>query len=170
MQYLSNLNYGRTNQSYELLYDAILCLKEAIPELQYNQYFINNLFCPGKYKITITPAMQRIIAWTLSTEGTLAQSFIWNEISAPTLTTYTIPVGEKYGFNFLYFSVPQGIHFTIYNALDMVLFDSALPYSSSQLFHLVGVAPTSVGTINDVYIKNDVYNSTNAVTFKLKLH
>lgn len=49
--FLNNLNYGRINQDYSILYDSILCLKENIIDAQYVEYFENNLTCTILYQI-----------------------------------------------------------------------------------------------------------------------
>lgn len=169
ISFLTNLNYGRISVPYDILYDSILCLKNDITDTKYSQYFQSNLFCPIKFPIVITPTMERMIGWFLNPDPN-ASTFIWNEKEAPSLTTYYIDVTAKSGFNYLYFSIPQGVNFTIYNTLDIVLFDSQLPDSASQLFMLIGTTTTSKGATNNVFRKKDVYATSSPITYKIKLY
>lgn len=43
LKLLTNMNYGKTEENYCLLYDSILCLKNNITDTKYIQYFINNI-------------------------------------------------------------------------------------------------------------------------------
>lgn len=49
--FLDNLNNGNTNYEYELLYQAILCLKNNITDKKYVEYFESNLLLPIRYNI-----------------------------------------------------------------------------------------------------------------------
>lgn len=168
MNFLDGLNYGRNSLKYDILQNAILCLKNNITEIRYVQYFENNLTCKKRYPLNITTTMERIIAWYLSPNPDTS-TFIWNEKEAPSLTTYYIDVAAKSGFNYLYFSLPQDVSFIIYNSLDMVLYNSTLPDSAAQLFMLVGTSTTSKGAINSVFRKKDVYATSTPITYKIKL-
>ena len=45
ISYLDNLNFGRTDQNYNLLYDSVILLKSNINNPKFIEYFINNLSC-----------------------------------------------------------------------------------------------------------------------------
>lgn len=47
ISYLNNLNFGKTEQNYSLIYGAILVLKYNITDARTVQYFENNLHCNG---------------------------------------------------------------------------------------------------------------------------
>jgi hypothetical protein len=47
IRYLSNLEYGKTDQDYKLLYGATLLLKNKITDEKFIQCFDNRLICPG---------------------------------------------------------------------------------------------------------------------------
>ena len=168
IRFLDNLNYGRISYPYDILYDATLCLKNNITDAKYVQFFENNLVCPIRYPIVITSTMKRMIGWYLSPNGSNT-TFIWNEKEVPTNTTYYIDVTAKSGFNYLYFSIPQNVRFTIYNTLDIQLYDSSLPDSASQLFMLTGTTTTSKGATNNVFRKKDVYATSTPTTYKIKI-
>lgn len=169
MQFLTNMNYGRISQCYSLLYDAILSLQENITEVQYTQYFENNLVCPELYPLDITESM-RIFAWHLNSSDS-ATTYIWNEIPVPVLGEYTFTTNTKYGLNFLYIAVPPDTNFIVYNALGHVIQNSLLPEGEvNQLFTLVGTSQMSNGVINQVWKKTDPFNTTTyPIEFKIKL-
>lgn len=169
--YLDNLNYGNVTQNDCLLYDAILAIANDITEEQYLQYFVANLFCGGKYPLTITSDMDRLIAWTLNESETVQPDFDWHSLGAPTNTTYPIHTNTEVGFRFFYLSVPQGVNILVTNELDMTLYDSALPVDAqNQLFSLVGTMTMENGQTNNVFRKDDVFNATNSVLFNVKLY
>lgn len=168
--YLNRLNYGKVDQSYCLLYDAILAIANDITEEKYLEYFINNLTCPILYQIEEAENINRMISWTLSSEETPDATFSWTELAAQTDTTYYVITSELVGFNFFYVSVPQSSNCIIYNELDMVLYNSTLSAADpSQAFSLAGTLTTSEGQANNILRKNDVYNTTHPVLFKVKL-
>jgi hypothetical protein len=168
MSLLFNMNYGKTDTDYCVLYDSVLALDNNITEPKYVQYFENNLLCQTKYPLNITTAMEREIAWFLSPNSTNT-SFIWNPKETPTLSTYYVSISPKSGFNYLYFSIPQDVNFIIYNTLDMVLYNSSLIDSADQLFILVGTTTTSKGATNNVYRKKDVYATSTPTNYKISL-
>jgi hypothetical protein len=168
--YLDNLNYGNVTQNDCLLYDAILTIANNIQEEQYIQYFVANLFCGNKYPLTITSDMNRLIAWTLNESETVSNTFDWHLINAPTNVTYPIQTNSEVGFRYFYLSIPQGSNFTVTNELNMQLYDSALPKENlNQIFTFVGTATMENGQVNNIYRKDDVYNATNSVLFKVGL-
>ena len=73
--YLTRLSYGVTEQDYELLYDAVLLLKNNLDEDRYIQYYYNNLQCPVAFKLVISEQALRMISHTLSTSEALLPSF-----------------------------------------------------------------------------------------------
>ena len=166
--YLTRLNCGMTQQNYELLYGAVLLLKNNINDTKYIQYFYNNLICSSAIKLTITDAMNRVIGFELSTSEVILPEFVWSETNTPTLGTYTIITDSVPGYNFLYFSIPPGVNVIIYDALGNVLFNSSIP-SGGYEFELVGTKETSKGQNNVVYKKKNVYNSTNPIPFTINL-
>lgn len=170
IRFLNNLTYGRTNQNYSLLYDAILSLKENITDKQFVQYFENNLTCPKLYTINITDEMARIFAWDLSSSDT-SSSFTWHEFGTPTLGDYNFTTNTKYGLNFLYIAVPSGVNFIIYDQLGSRLHDSSLPENAmGQHFEMVGTSKMSSGAINVVWKKTNPFSTTTyPVEFKVKL-
>lgn len=169
--YLDNLNYGNVTQNDCLLYDAILTIANNIQEERYIQYFVANLFCGDKYPLTITSDMDRLIAWTLNEEETVDNLFDWHELEAPTNTTYRVTTNSEIGFRFFYLSIPQGVNVTIMNELDMVLYDSTLPANNvNQVFSLSGTMVMEGGQINNIYRKDDIYNATNSILFKVKIY
>ena len=169
--YLDRLSYGKVNQSYCLLYDAILAIANNIQEPQYIQYFENNLDCINMYYLNITDSMNRKILWTLHDSDILLNSFSWNEIDAPINDTYQFTTNSKISFNYLYVSIPQGVNSMIFNELNVQIFDSLVgPNATNQLFSLVGTMTLPNGSVNNVYRKNDVYNTYNPVLFKVKIY
>lgn len=169
LQFLSNMNYGRINQCYSLLYDAILSLKENITDIQYTQYFENNLICPEVFTLNEIEPM-RILAWHLNSNSD-ASSYVWEEIMVPTLGEYSFTTHTKYGLNFLYLSIPPNTNFIVYNALGNVIHNSTLPEGgTNQLFTLVGTSLMTNGAINQVWKKIDPFNTTTyPIDFKVKL-
>lgn len=170
--YLDNLNYGKVDQNYCLLYDAVLTIANNIDEEKYMQYFVANLLCASPYNnLEITDDMDRIMAWTLNSSETVTNEFDWHEISTPTNKTYPINTNTEVGFRFFYLSVPQGTNFIVTNELNMQLYDSALPADNpSQIFSLMGTVTMDNGQTNNVYRKDDVYNASNSVLFNVKLY
>lgn len=45
--FLNNLNFGKVNQNYDLLYNSILLIHSGITEQRYIEYFESNLNCNG---------------------------------------------------------------------------------------------------------------------------
>jgi len=172
MIYLDHLNYGKVNQNYCMVYGAILAIANNITDEQFVQYFEEHLLCENPlYKLTITEDMDRYILWTLSPSDVLLSNFSWNEIPAPTNTTYPFTTNSLYGFNYLYVSVPQNENFIIYNELNMSLYDSSIGAGElNQIFTLIGTMTLDNGNVNNVYKKNDVYNTNNSVLFKVRLY
>ena len=170
LNYIGYLSKGKVNQDYELLYDAILSLKVGLTEDVFYQYFMNNLNCPIKRPLNVSTDLGRDILWTLDSSDSILSSFSWTSILIPNAADYTLSTNKKYGFNFLYIAVPQGVQFTVRNELDMKLYDSTLSdYLETQLFSLVGTYTDPSGKIKSVYRKDDVFNSNNIVTFKIKI-
>jgi hypothetical protein len=84
---------------------------------------------------------------------------------------YTFTTLSVDGFNFLYLSVPEGKALKIQNSLDIILYDSERPSSDDdQQFCITGKIVTSNGTINNVFRKNDIYNSHNPAFFKIRIY
>jgi len=169
LTYLDKLAYGKTDQDTCLLYGAIQLMSNDISSSRYSQFFSENLMCPDRFILNITEDMDKHILWVLDTSAQLGQ-FNWNDIPAPADGLYEFTTNSVASFNFLYVAVPQNTKITIYNELNMVIYDSELPVNANnQLFHLVGTKTLDNGTINDVYRKDDVFNSTHSVMFKIKL-
>ena len=167
--YLDGLNYGRYSQNYCLLYDSILCLKNVITDEKYIQYFDNNLLCPERFTLNITEQMERIIAWDLSTSYT-SNSFVWNDLIAPMLATYTFNTDAEVGLHFIYLAIPQDVNFIVYNSLGFILHDSTKPQTDpGQNFQLYGTAIMSNGSTNNVWRKNDPFDSGREIEFKIKI-
>ena len=169
--YLDRLNYGRTNQNYCLLYDAILTLANDITDKQFVEYFEANLDCGTRYELQITEDMERKILWTLNSSEIVLDTFVWNEIPVPEDGTFQFTTNSLGGFNYLYISIPQGVNSYFFNELNMQIFDSlAAPTAPNQIFHLVGTMTLENGSVNNVYRKDDVYNTYNPVLFKVKIY
>lgn len=169
--HLDNLNFGRTDKTYCLLYDAILTIANDIQEEQFIEYFVANLFCPENFPLELTKDMNRVIAWTLNDSDIVQNSFNWNIINAPINDTYPIQTNKLIGFNFFYLSIPQGTNFIVYNELNMVLYDSALPANhNNQLFSFKETMLMNNNQTNNIFRKNDIYNTSNSVLFKIKLY
>jgi hypothetical protein len=67
-------------------------------------------------------------------------------------------------------ALPKDKKVKIQNELNVTVYDSELsPNNGNQLFSFIGTI-TKHGVTNDVYRKDDVFNSTNEVTFKIKLY
>lgn len=47
ISYLNNLNFGKVNQKYDLLYGSIIFLKSGITDAKVIEYFESNLNCNG---------------------------------------------------------------------------------------------------------------------------
>lgn len=168
--FLDNLNYGKVNQNYCLVYDAILLIANNIEDKQYIQYFENNLECGSLYTLNITTDMNRKILWTLSSSSTPLDNFVWNEIAANKNATYQFTTNSLPGFNYLYIATPQDKSVIIYNELNMPVFDSsAAPNGNNQLFELVGTKTVGNNT-NNIYKKKNVYNTFNPVLFKVQIY
>ena len=45
--FLNNLNFGKVNQNYDLVYNATLLINSGITEPRYIEYFESNLNCNG---------------------------------------------------------------------------------------------------------------------------
>jgi len=170
IRFLNNLTYGRTNQKYDILYDAVLALKENITDPQFVQYFENNLNCPKLHAINITDEMARIFAWDLNSNDT-ATSFTWHEFNTPTLKDYNFTTNTKYGLNFLYIAVPSGVNFVIYDKLGSKLHDSTIEEDAiGQQFEFISTTQMSNGAINNVWKKINPFSTTTyPVEFKIKL-
>lgn len=169
--YLDNLNYGKVDQNYCLVYDAILTIANNIEEEQYREYFIANLLCGERYPLTITTDMDRQLAWTLNESETVTNMFDWHYLGTPSNTTYFINTNALVGFNFFHLSIPQGTNFMVQNELNIVLYDSSLPASGvNQIFSLTGTMTMPNGYTNNTFKKDDVYNTTNSVLFKVTLY
>lgn len=166
--YLTRLSIGKTDQNYDLLYDAILLLKNNVSESKYTQYYENNLTCQTVTRLEEVPEGDKVIGFELSTSETILESFEWVETPATTLKTYTITTDSVLGYNFLYFSIPSDANVIIYDALNTVIYNSEVS-SPLYAFELVGTALTSNNQINKVYRKKNVYNSNNPITFNINL-
>lgn len=108
--------------------------------------------------------------WTLDQAEVVDPSFNWInlEVEHNTITSFSTYIENT--FQFLYISVPQNTIISIFNQIDMLLYDSTLPDSDeNQLFYLIGTMVTSRGTTNNVYRKKDQFNTNNPVVFKLKV-
>lgn len=166
--YLDRLNVGLANQNYEMLYNACLVAKNNINNPFYIQYFYNNLKCPINIKLTVTNEMHRVISSTLSQSPTVLNSFNWNEEDITSLKTYSITSDIIPGeYNFFYVAVPQELNVAIYDEMGNLLFNSLI--SGSYQFTLAGTTVTSKGKINAVYKKKNMFNSTNPITFNVKI-
>lgn len=173
IRYLNKLNYGTVTQNYCLLYDSILYIANDINDEQFYQYFVNNLNCKGagsSFELDITDNMDRLILWTLNSSDTVLGTFTWNTVPAPQSGNYSFVTNSVSGYNWLYLSVPQDVNLLIYNELNIQLYDSNIAAGNpSQLFTLVGTMTTVNGHTNNVYRKNDVFNSLNSVLFKITI-
>ena len=165
--YLDKLTYGIIPKDYSLLYNSYLLLKTNINNPRYIQYYYNNLKCPIKIKLIVSDDMNRLISYALNPSGTLLNSFSWNEIDITSLRTYSVTNESLSGYNYIYISVPQDLNCAIYDALNNLLFNSAIP--GNYQFSLVGTTTTSKEKVNVVYKKKNVYNTFNPVTFYVKL-
>lgn len=171
MYFVTNVLYGRTNQDYDMLYGATLMLKNNITNQSLTECFENRLNCPTLYSLAGIDSAAKLITWTLNTALNVNDTFVWNEIPYSQEGVYTFNTTSTPGFNFLYISIPQDTDMFIHNSMDIILLDTGRPSSDDdQLFHLVGTYTTSTGSINNVFRKNDVYNSNNPVFFKLKIY
>lgn len=171
IRFLNRLNYGNVTQNYCLLYDAILYIANDLDEEQFYQYFVNNLDCGTRYPLDITEDMDRLILWTLNESSVVLNTFQWNTIPAPADGTFSFTTNQLEGYNWLYISVPQDVNMYIYNELNMQLYDSLAPVDGvNQLFNLVGTMTTVNGDTNNVYRKNEVFNSHNRPLFKVKIY
>lgn len=165
--YLDNLTWGIYNKNYDVLYQSCLLLRTQIDNPRYIQYYYNNLKCPVKIKLTVSDDMNRLISYSLNSSSSLLSTFTWDEIDISTLRTYPITTYSLSGYNFLYISVPQDLNCVIYDELNNLLFNSAIP--GTYQFTLVGTVTTSREKVNAVYKKKNVFNTFNPVTFYVKL-
>ena len=108
--------------------------------------------------------MDKVIAWTVNSSDNLNNTFAWEDVKISKRKDYYITNEIVDGFNFLYICLPKNTKFTIYNSLNLVLFDSSLP-ENGQLF-------TTIFKDNEYLIlrKKDVYNTRNPVTFKITIY
>ncbi len=53
IRFLSNMNYGRYSENYELIKDSIACITEDISDKKFIEYFTSNLTCPIFFPIQI---------------------------------------------------------------------------------------------------------------------
>jgi len=170
IQFVNNLNYGRVSQDYNILYDAILSLKENISDVQFVQYFENNLFCPELFQLNITEEMSKTFAWDLNIDDNTTD-FIWKEIQLISLGDYNFVTNTKYGLNFLYVAIPPETNFIIYDVLGNILHNSTISEDTpGQLFTLMGTSQMSTGVMNQVWKKKNPFSTTTyPVEFKIKL-
>ena len=170
IKYLNNINYGRFQQDYCLLYDAILSLKENIIDKQFVQYFESNLFCPELTTINISQEMAKIFAWDLNVSD-VATSFSWKETAVTQLGDFNFTTNTQYGLNFLYIAIPPGVNFIIYDVLGNILHNSTLPEGTPQQeFTMVGSSRMSTGVMNVTWKKINPFSTTTyPVQFKIKL-
>ena len=159
LQFLTQLNYGIV-RDYNLLYAAVLYLKNDIDESRYEQYLYNNLNCNKEITLTETSTTHMIIGNTLNSSSTLLETFEWNELSILNTGLYTITTTPKSGFNYLYISVPTGLTPVIYDSMGDNITSS---------FNYVGEVITSLGKKNDVYKKDNVFNSSNSIQIKVSI-
>lgn len=106
--------------------------------------------------------------WGLSQSETIDENLVWNKIQYNSGTTTTLVNNIVPGYNFLYISVPKDSSLAIYNALNILLYNNLLD-DSGQLFSYIGEYQTPGGATNDVYRKNDVYNTGQQVLFYLTI-
>ena len=168
--YLDYLTYGVTNQDYNLLYEANLVLRNNITEEKYRQYYYNNLRCSSKIQIDESSTVSDIkLSWVLSENESINNTFSWNEIDIINNTkTYTINTPVQSGYKFMYISFPEKAKFTIYDELNNILYDSMI--TSVYEFETSGMIETSVGNVNMVYRKKNVFNTTRPVIFTIKFY
>lgn len=171
-EYLKRLNYGFTEQKYDVLYGAIVYLKleSELENLRYEQYFYNNLPYDSNLSFpTIDEKPNRIISTTINNSYSLASGWTWTEIDAysENVKTYNLTTNVLAGFNYLYISIPKGVDFIISDPLNFILFDSNI--ETEQSFTKVGEITTSKNIKNNVYRKNDVYNTINSINLKIIL-
>lgn len=166
--FIKRLNYGLTNQKYELLYNTFLLLRNNISEPVYVQYFYNNLQCSGNIRLSTPTVTNRVISWAYDADNFLDSNFVWAETSITNPKTYSITTTPRSGYNFIFISVPQDLNVNIYDSINNLLFNSSI--AGSYQFTFVGTITTSKGQLNNVYVKNNVYNTINPVTFYIKLY
>lgn len=167
--YINYLNYGITNQNYEMLYNANLVLRNNITEEKFRQYFYNNLGCDSTITIQESSTVNnKRIYWTINSSPTLNENFTWNEIIVTENKTYNIITNSVVGFNYIYIATPQEDNFILLDEMNNILYDSAssghFEYESS------GMIETSQGNINIAYKKKNIYNSNNQVQLTLKFY
>ena len=68
----------------------------------------------------------------------------------------------------MYISFPEKAKFTIYDELNNILYDSMI--TSVYEFETSGMIETSVGNVNMVYRKKNVFNTTRPVIFTIKFY
>ena len=165
-KYLLNLTYGITDQDYCDLYGAVLLTKNDIEDKKYVECFKAKLMC--KKTITLIPAENRVISWTLSSNPYVTSSFSWTEILAPQLKVYEIETPALVGYNFIYITIPDGSKAKIYDELNNLLLDTGI--SGSWEFSNKGTITTSKQNTNIVFRKNNVFNTIHPVKFYIKLY
>lgn len=170
LYFINGISKGNIDQDYKNLFGSVLFLKNNIENIRLEQCMETKLNCPIVFPIEQIDTGGRVISWSLSSQDYLNNSFVWNNIAVEKFGIYTINTTQTPGFNFIYISVPQDVNVSIKNSLDIEIFNSTLPQNlQNQLFSLAGTVVTSTGEINNVYKKDDVFNTFNPVTFKIKL-
>lgn len=170
LHFLNDIGKGNVNIDYKNLYGSVILQKNNITNKRLVECMSSKLNCPIIYQISDVKMEDKILSWAMSSNTNILNSFVWNEVQIDSVGTYYITTNSQSGFNFIYISIPQGSNFSIYNSLDIEIFNSTLPQSGiNQLFSLSGTITTSKGGINNVYRKDDVFNTFNPVSFKIKI-
>jgi len=92
-----------------MLYNAILLIKADIDNIRYIQYFENRLN-PKKF-ITLTefPKVRLGISKTVDVPNT------FNETCIPEVKQYVLKTNKVMGENYIFFGVPEGFIFSLYD-------------------------------------------------------
>lgn len=166
--YLTNLNYGITDQEYCILYDSWILLKNNITDRRLVDYYSSHLNCPIKIKLELDMDVKNLITWTINRSGSITNLFEWNNVDISTTNRYyTITTNSVSGYNYLYLTLPQYLDFMVYDEMNNLLFDTKNPNDN---FSLMGTVKTINGQTNLVYRKKNMFNTINKVNFNIKLY
>ena len=80
ISYLTNLNYGITDQKYCILYDSWILLKNNITDRRLVDYYSSHLNCPIKIKLELSMDVKNLITWAINKSGATTNLFEWNNI------------------------------------------------------------------------------------------
>lgn len=172
ISYLTNLNYGITDQKYCILYDSWILLKNNITDRRIVDYYSSHLNCPIKIKLELSMDVKNLITWTINKSGATTNLFEWNNIDIlNTNKNYTVTTNSVVGYNYFYLTLPQNLDFTIYDEMNNLLFDTKNTNENlNNGFILEGTIKTINNQTNLVYRKKNMFNTVNKVTFNIKLY